>query len=143
MPQPEIKRKVNAYILHQGCLLVFRHTQFPQAGIQIPAGSVEPGETLEVAVLREAGEETGLTGLSLGTYLGKDRYKIPEQDVVLERHFFRLHVEPPLPDRWLSYELNPSDGSPAPIEFEFFWMPLEQVRQEGLAGRQDALIYVL
>jgi 8-oxo-dGTP pyrophosphatase MutT (NUDIX family) len=138
--QPEIKRKVNAYILRENSLLVFRHTQFPEAGIQVPAGSVEPGESLETAVLREAVEETGLTGLRLGAYLGEDTYEIPQQNLKLERHFYLLEADPPLPEKWLSYEYKPSDGSPGPIEFEFFWMPLDLVKAEGLAGGQESLL---
>jgi len=48
-------------------LLLFEH---PHAGIQIPAGTVEHGETPEQAVLREAAEETGLTALTMRRYLG-------------------------------------------------------------------------
>ena len=48
-------------------LLVFRH---PDAGLQLPAGSVEPGETLEAAALREVAEETGLADTRLVTHLG-------------------------------------------------------------------------
>jgi len=43
-------------------LLVFRH---PAAGIQLPAGTVEPGERFEVAALREAREESGIDRLRL------------------------------------------------------------------------------
>jgi 8-oxo-dGTP pyrophosphatase MutT (NUDIX family) len=42
--------------------LVFRHDN-PAAGIQVPAGTVEPGESPREAVLREVAEEAGLTGL--------------------------------------------------------------------------------
>jgi len=48
-------------------LLLFRH---PHAGIQIPAGTVEDGETPEKAFMREVAEETGLTTLSIRRYLG-------------------------------------------------------------------------
>lgn len=48
-------------------LLVFEH---PFAGIQLPAGTVEPGEPAEAAALREAQEETGLTGFTGVHYLG-------------------------------------------------------------------------
>ncbi len=48
-------------------LLVFRH---PRAGIQLPAGTVEAGEPIEAAVLREVEEETGLTGIVIIAALG-------------------------------------------------------------------------
>src|SRR5262245_62334075 len=48
-------------------LLVFRH---PSAGIQLPAGTVEPGEAIEVAVVREVQEETGLSRVTLLRHLG-------------------------------------------------------------------------
>ena len=62
--------KVFAYITNGHRLLVFRHTDFPEAGIQVPAGTVKPNERLEIAVLREAYEETGLQGLTIRRYLG-------------------------------------------------------------------------
>lgn len=48
-------------------LLLFRH---PYAGIQIPAGTVEVGETPAAAALREAREESGLRDLVVERYLG-------------------------------------------------------------------------
>src|SRR6187549_737077 len=58
--------KVTAFITRPGPqeteLLVFQH---PQAGVQLPAGTVEPGEAPEDAVLREVEEETGLSAVVL------------------------------------------------------------------------------
>ena len=45
-------------------LLVFRHGN-PLAGIQVPAGTVEIGESPQDAVLREVAEEAGLVDLLL------------------------------------------------------------------------------
>lgn len=45
-------------------LLVFRHDN-PTAGIQVPAGTIEPGESPREAVLREVAEEAGLTELAV------------------------------------------------------------------------------
>ncbi len=68
--QPELG-KVTAFITRDTErgreLLVFTR---PDAGIQVPAGTMEAGETPEIAVMREAYEETGLTDLRLVAYLG-------------------------------------------------------------------------
>ena len=71
----EIKERVATYITHGDRLLVFRHTQFPEAGIQVPGGSVEPGEDLSAAALREAREETGLPDFEIRVYLGAREYE--------------------------------------------------------------------
>jgi len=63
--------KITAFVTRSGLngleLLVFQH---PTAGIQIPAGTVEEGETIEQAAFREVAEETGLYDISLRRYLG-------------------------------------------------------------------------
>jgi len=48
-------------------LLLFRH---PNAGIQLPSGTVEEDELPEQAVLREVAEETGVKGARLAACLG-------------------------------------------------------------------------
>lgn len=55
-------------------LLLFEH---PHAGIQIPAGTVQGGETPEQAVLREVVEETGLTNVTLRRTLGVAEGQLP------------------------------------------------------------------
>jgi 8-oxo-dGTP pyrophosphatase MutT (NUDIX family) len=61
-------------------LLLFEH---PNAGIQIPAGTLEQGERPEQAALREAYEETGLSA-SLLRRIGQQETRLPpDQRVVL------------------------------------------------------------
>jgi len=48
------KYKVAAYITQADWLLVFSEPAYPAAGIQIPGGSIEPGEDPDRAMLREA-----------------------------------------------------------------------------------------
>jgi ADP-ribose pyrophosphatase YjhB (NUDIX family) len=55
--------KVFAYIIRADHLLVFKHVDFPEAGIQIPGGTIESDELPEDDVLRESVEETGLERL--------------------------------------------------------------------------------
>jgi hypothetical protein len=53
----KVKHKVFAYITHCNRLLVFVHPFAPEAGIQVPAGTIKANERPEEAVLREAFEE--------------------------------------------------------------------------------------
>lgn len=56
--QPQ--RAVSAAILHEGRFLLVRRGRPPGAGLYaFPGGRVEAGETLDQAVRREIGEETG------------------------------------------------------------------------------------
>jgi len=128
--------KVAAYITHRGRLLVFRHVAQPEAGIQVPAGTVEPGETPEAAVLREAWEETGLTSLVLNAYLGPREYDLTDLGlpVIQRRHYFHLVASGNPPERWPHFEMSPSDGSAEPIEFELYWVRIPEEIPE-LSGR--------
>jgi 8-oxo-dGTP pyrophosphatase MutT (NUDIX family) len=56
-------------------LLLFQH---PYAGIQIPAGTVEPGEAPEAAAIRETHEETGLHDVAIDQYLGMHEVVLPD-----------------------------------------------------------------
>lgn len=75
--------KVTAFILRPAPggreLLLFQH---PFAGIQFPAGTVEPGEAPAAAAAREAAEESGLAGLEL-----VERVAVVEETPVIGDHF--------------------------------------------------------
>jgi 8-oxo-dGTP pyrophosphatase MutT (NUDIX family) len=109
--------RVVAYITWRGRILVFRHVHFPEAGIQVPAGRPEEGEGLEKAVLREAFEETGLKGLRLISNRGGS---------VERRPFYHLEFSGEAPETWIHIEETPSNGSPAPVVFELYWVDLDE-----------------
>jgi len=120
-----LKRKVFAYIAHRDRLLLFAHPNSPEAGIQVPAGTLEDGEEPEAGVLREATEETGLTELMVVSFLGEQHRAMSDigKDEIHHRSFFHLRCVAEPPDRWRHGEISPSDGG-VPIPFDFFWARL-------------------
>jgi len=120
-------QKAFAYITYQNRLLVFRHVDVPEAGTQVPAGTIKANEHPEQAVLREAVEETGLTDLTVGRFLGKQEREMSDfgRDEIHHRFFYHLHCNGVPPPTWYHEECDPSDGSErGPIIFEFFWVDL-------------------
>jgi 8-oxo-dGTP pyrophosphatase MutT (NUDIX family) len=77
-------RKVTCFITRVGEsgteLLVFNH---PGVGVQIPAGTVEPGEKPETSARREAAEETGLVDLLFIRSLGEQDDPPPQGSVLI------------------------------------------------------------
>jgi len=134
-----VVRKVLAYVTHGRRLLVFRHPEAPEAGIQVPAGTVGDAEASEVAVLREAREETGLDGLRLAALLGEVDHEAPGRGEVHRRRFYHLHCTSTPPERWRHEEADPSDGGEGPIPFELYWVDLPE-GVPPLAGGQDRML---
>lgn len=123
------KAKVFAYITHRHRLLIFRHPAYPEAGIQVPAGTIKGDELPEEAVLREACEETGLTDLTLSAFLGEQMRDMADfgRDEIHHRRFYHLLCEGSPPETWTHEEPDPSDGEPDPLIFAFFWVSLPDV----------------
>ena len=135
-----ITRKVFAYITNGSRLLVFEHSDFPDAGIQVPAGTMRDVEEPETAVLREAYEETGLDGLTLAGLLGVHRQDMSDygKQEMHERHFYHLLHEGETRAEWLHWESNPDDGG-APSKFRLYWVHLPNEVPELIAGHGQFL----
>jgi 8-oxo-dGTP pyrophosphatase MutT (NUDIX family) len=106
-PSSRALGKVTAFVTrekeHGRELLVFRH---PTAGVQLPAGTIEPGETPEQAVLRELGEETGINQVEIVRSLGMmtmddEEIGLDSDEYLLLRDVRRMRYpgEPDVP-RW-------------------------------------------
>lgn len=122
------KNKVVAYVTHGTKLLVFAHRDHLDVGIQVPAGTVEEGEDLAAAALRETEEETGLSNVKIVSYLGTADYDIsvlrPE---IHHRHFFHLEASGDVRSEWLHYEMHPSGGEAASIAYNCYWVDLAEI----------------
>ena len=118
-----MREKVVAYVTWGERLLVFRHTEYPEAGIQVPGGLVNKQEKPEAAAIREAHEESGLEGLTVHAFLGLREYDFTEMGHGLEkRYYYHLVYKCEASERWIHDELTPSDDTPGPIEFELYWV---------------------
>ncbi len=85
--------KVTAFVTRTGSsgieLLLFRH---PNAGIQLPAGTVEEDESPADAVIREVFEETGLRHVTIERALGHVEETLPGHLFVA--HATRVYARP-------------------------------------------------
>jgi 8-oxo-dGTP pyrophosphatase MutT (NUDIX family) len=75
----KVQRKVTCFVTRgsgaRAELLVFWHTG---AGVQVPAGTVEDGESFDEGALREAFEETALPRLEPIAHLGSRTYELTD-----------------------------------------------------------------
>src|SRR6185312_4911877 len=92
----ELKRKVLAYITKgeedEREILVFEQKNNPDAGLQVPGGTIEENEFLIDALYREIEEETGILreDLELKGKVNKINYFPVHRHVVYERNIFHL-----------------------------------------------------
>jgi 8-oxo-dGTP diphosphatase len=131
-----VRQRVLAYVTRQrdGAkeLLVFDHRQDPAAGTQVPAGRLDPGETLEQCLLRELHEEAGIED---GVVVRELRR--PPWPSKYENHAFEVRSESrESTDTW--DHVVHGDGDDAGLVFCFRW---ERVRSDlMLFNRTDPLL---
>jgi 8-oxo-dGTP pyrophosphatase MutT (NUDIX family) len=130
--------KVICYVIVGRKLLVFRRRDEPERGIQVPAGTVDAGEDVEGAALREAVEETGQSTLEVVAKVGEADYvydrpgrgERPRRDELHHRHFFLLRPTAILPERWSHFADH--------AWFEYEW--IDVARADELAIEQGAML---
>lgn len=133
------KQKAFAYITYQNKLLVFIHPNSPEAGIQVPAGTVKDGEDTAVAAMREAVEETGLTNLTMQSFLGEATYHHKPMKEMHHRFFYHLTLNTEPQATWQHVETDPCSGEEPAILFEFYWVDLTQ-EDPNLIAQHDAFL---
>lgn len=96
-------------------ILLFRH---PQAGVQLVKGTLEKGETIGQAALRELAEESGISAATISDDLGC--WESGHQGQVWS--FQLCQAVGPLPEQW-SHQTLDDHGH----RFAFFWASLDQL----------------
>ncbi|GAA3288617.1 NUDIX domain-containing protein [Arthrobacter citreus] len=136
--------KVVCYVVQREHLLVFTHLDVPLdvTGVQVPAGTVRPGEDPAAAAVREVLEETGMKA-DVVRPLGTAAYDYsPARFEIATRHFFLLRPATPadIARQWEAGESDPDHGG-GQQRWECRWMPLAQahVLSAGLGAMLGSL----
>lgn len=130
-----MKRKAYAYVLRAGStgadVLVFTHRDHPEAGVQVPKGSIEPDESPADAARREALEEVGLSALTFLGAVGHDSWRDAD-GAEQERHFYAFRAPADVPSSW---EHRVTQGEEdAGLVLRCAWMPLAEAQRILVPG---------
>ena len=132
--------KVYGFVLRECAagleLFVFEHAGQPEAGLQVPGGTVEDGEAPLAAVAREVAEESGLRLEGWEAVATLEHEEVPGSATPGPQrwHCFAVTPDATLPDAWLHDPFG--SASEHGLRFAYRWIAL--VDGEPLAGRQEA-----
>ena len=125
-----VVRKVCACVVRRGdCgpeVLVFDH---PEAGTQLPKGTLEPHEDAADGALRELAEETGVTSVELVAHFGswvRFAGAGPDEEGAMERHEWELFLLRPtvaLPRSWSHAAIGSAEETGK--LFRCHWLPVD------------------
>jgi 8-oxo-dGTP diphosphatase len=131
-----MRRRVLAYVTRERKgikeLLLFDHSDDPGPGTQVPAGRLDPGETLEQGLLRELHEEAGIERAQIVRELDR-----PTWPAKYENHAFEVHIKGgETTDTW--DHVVHGDGNDAGLVFRYRWEPVR--RDLRLFNRIDPIL---
>ena len=111
-------------------LLVFDSLEEP--GLEVPKGSVQPGETPAQAAMREVEEESGLRELTLIGELGVTLWQDEEQ------HFFLFRADVLLPDQF-EHVVTGHDGDRG-MRYQYRWIEITPTLSQSLVQGCNAFV---
>lgn len=134
----EWREKVLIYVTRDDDLLVLEHgADYPDAGVQVPAGGVDPGESPNAAATRELFEETGLTARRPPVYLQSRWWPNPDAPSRI-RHYYWVEAPAETPTTWSHVVSAGKDD--AGLTFQLGFRPLAQTDLTPGYGWADALL---
>ncbi|HIV56846.1 MAG TPA: NUDIX hydrolase, partial [Candidatus Stackebrandtia faecavium] len=140
--QEQARERVAVYVTRQGTggteLLLFGHVHFPEVGWQVPAGGVDPGETLDEAAYREVYEETGLRSIEMQEALGIQQVAHPVTGKPRVTVFFAASSNESR-SQW-THTVDESTGDDSGLVFKCKFVPIDQV---ALDYSQDQWLHLL
>jgi 8-oxo-dGTP pyrophosphatase MutT (NUDIX family) len=108
-------------------ILVFDHLDMPEAGTQVIGGTVEEGEGLKSALVREVLEESGIvikeSDLQL---LAETIYHRKDRNEINERTYFMIDGSR-LKDNFTHKVI--SDGEDSGLIFVYYWLSFEKAKE--------------
>jgi len=117
------RRRVVAYVTreHDGRteLLTITAEEYPEEGVQVPAGRIDHWETLEDGLRRELAEETGVTGVRVIRELPNFECTY---ETYYENHAFHLVAEEETPQAW-AHRVH-GKGADSGLVHQCRWVPL-------------------
>lgn len=132
--------KVVVYVFRQDdYVLTFTQRDHSDAGMQVPAGTVEPGEHPDDAAVRELAEETGFAGESRLRYFAESYADVREFKPEIHRRSWYFTSARGFPNEsWTHSE--PRRAPLADIIAEYRWTPVADAVEALIAGQQDQLL---
>lgn len=132
-----VYHKAYVYVTCGTDLLVFNEPDTPYLGLQLPGGTIDPGESFLHGAMREFAEETGLAldaafeqfsdqDIPFETIPPVGPFRPAPNRPLLGRHIrrnYHVRLAGRPKDDWEHYEMHPSSGG-EPIRYKFFWIDL-------------------
>jgi 8-oxo-dGTP pyrophosphatase MutT (NUDIX family) len=121
-----VLHKAYVYLTCGRKLLVFSQPDQPDVGLQVPGGTLDPGESHLIGARREFHEETGLVLDGALDHLADQDHLFDNgrgRDLHRRQHF-HARVARIGRDEWEHFEMTPNDGGD-PIRFRLFWLDLD------------------